>query len=215
MPSQDVFTIVLPLSIPDLNSTPALTSLDLISVCPSSWKHPNVREFDDAPTSTRILLSLRVDYGHREMYLVSYQLQFCPTSVFSTNAIDGGNVHILTCQRQSPLYVYDRDFPERMCFTSATRTGRAFGSILVLDDERKLDRNVYTINIYDFFARAVDDPQVAVPMSSVEQPSDVYRLSDGLITNIGDDVYIKLMVEQYSGALWYFRGRTLCIHYLD
>lgn len=192
--------------------------MGLISVCPSSWKHPNIREFDDPPISTRILLSLRVAYdlsGLREMHLVTYQLQFCPLSISSAAGMDGGNDHILTCRRRSPPYVHDRDGQRfnGLSLTSATRTGRVIRLFRTFG--QNLGRTVYAINMYYFFAGAADDPQVAGSLSSVEQLSGDYRLSDGIVTNNNDGLFIKPMLEGYSGAFWYCRGKTLCIYYFD
>lgn len=218
VPSQDVFTIVLSLPIPDPTSTSVGMNVGPISVCSSSWKHPNIREYDDPPTSTQILLSLGVTYDvfyNREIHLVTYQLQFCPLSNSSTTVNGGANDHVLTYQRRSPPYVHDREGQKflGLSLTSATRTGRVIR--LFRNLERNLGRTVYAINMYDFFAGAADDPQVAGSLSSVEQLSGDYRLSDGIVTYSNDGFFIDPMLEEYSGAFWYCRGKTFCIYYFD
>lgn len=193
----------------------------MISVCCNSWKHPSICEFDDQRASTRILISLRLNFG-LEIFLLAFQLEFSPKCIVSlsstastTDQSNGENDHTLTCQRQSPLLSYDKDFPGRSHITSATRTGRAIGSLLVAKDSRasSFTRIIYTINMYDFIERAAHGPDLVVPIASAIPKSDLSKLTNGFI--IDDDGRILVMFDRYSGALWYRRGRTLCIQYFD
>lgn len=76
-------------------------------------------------------------------------------------------------------------------------------------------RIVYAINMYDFTAGVADDPQVTGSLSSVELLSGDYRLSDDIVTNNNNGLFIEPMLEGYSGAFWYCQGKTLCIYYFD
>lgn len=67
--------------------------------------------------------------------------------------------------------------------------------------------------MYDFIERAALGPDVVVPIARVIPQFDLSKLTNGLI--IDDDGGILMMFDRYSGALWYRRGRTLCIHYFD
>lgn len=193
----------------------------MISVCCNSWKHPSICEFDDQLASTRILISLRLNFG-LEIFLLAFQLEFSPRCIVRSSSTgstadqcNGGNDHTLTCQRQSPLLSYDKDFPGRSHITSATRTGRAIGSFLIVNDSQVSSFTwiINTINMYDFIERAALGPDVVVPIARVIPQFDLSKLTNGLI--IDDDGGILMMFDRYSGALWYRRGRTLCIHYFD
>lgn len=192
----------------------------MISVCCNSWKHPSICEFDDQLASTRILISLHLDFG-LEICLLAFQLAFSPKCIFRSSSagstVNGENDHALTCERQSPLLSYDKDsdFPGRSHITSATRTGRAIGSHLVVSDSRvsSFTRIIYAINMYDFIERAAHSPDVVAPIARLIPQFDLSKLTNGLI--IDDDGRILMMIDRYSGALWYRRGRTLCIHYFD
>lgn len=69
--------------------------------------------------------------------------------------------------------------------------------------------------MYDFTVGVADDPQVTGSLSSVELLSGDYRLSDGIVTNNNNGLFIEPMLEVYSGAFWYCQGKTLCIYYFD
>lgn len=229
--SEDVFLHVSPLSIPIVKGKTALPTLDLVSVRTNSWKVPNLCEFDaqshDQTVSTRILLSVRLFFGP-DIFYVLFQLGFSPTTASANRAIgeaeDFGSASrfLLTCQQQSPLYSFDEDFPETVHLTSASRTGRAFGSFVkfkaparrgnskasYLPEESTITSVVCAINMHDLLG--VVDPAAVLGQKAVHS-----RLTGNLFTEDDEDDLVRLNVEEFSGALWYRRGKSVIIHYFD
>lgn len=229
--SEDVFVHVSPLAVPLVKGRTALPTVDLVSVCTNSWKVPNLCEFDaqgqDQNVSTRISLSVRLFFGP-EIYYVLFQLDFSSTTASAyrvteeAEGLGSASRFLLTCQKQSPLYSFDEDFPETIHLTSASRTGRAIGSFVKFKaparrgnskasyflEESTITSVVCAINMHDLLG-------VVEPAAVLGQKAVHSRLSGNLFTKDDEDDLVRLNVEEFSSALWYRRGKSVIIHYFD
>lgn len=135
--SEDFFIYVSPIPTPGvINGEVVHSTIELVSICTSSWKFPNLRVPGALAASTQILLCLHLWTQHDDFYMLS-QFEFSPTSNFqissvSPTTLDRDNHAIeykLTCRRQSQMYLYDdAHSPAKSNLTNATRTGRALRS---------------------------------------------------------------------------------------
>lgn len=231
--SEDVFVHVAQIVLPDAIEMTTLPSVRLVSVCTSDWRHPDPRELDDTAVQTRILIFLRLVLLSKSYYMIS-QLDFSSTSNLHLSGLlppvavaDGTGkteavVHHFTGQRHSSLFPYVAGFPEHIHLTCATRTGRAVGSFLDYSSLRQ--RGKYGGDIMYGQREPIKPTLCVVNLSSHLGDLDcvpvghyfaraVHPNISGILSS--DDMYVRLGMDEYSGALWYRRGDSVFIHNFD
>lgn len=231
--SEDVFVHVAQIALPDAIEMTTLPSVRLVSVCTSYWRHPDRQDLDDTAVQTRILIFLRLVLLSKSYYMIS-QLDFSSTSnshlsrlpppvaVANDNEKTEAVVYQFTGQRHSALFPYVVGFPEHARLTCATRTGRVVGSFLdysSLHQHGKYGRDVMyrrqdpikpTLCAVDLGSQLGDLDCVPVGHYFART---VHPNISGILSS--DDMYVRLGMDEYSGALWYRRGDSVFIHNFD
>lgn len=228
--SEDVFIYVSPIPTPGvINGEVVHSTIELVSICTSSWKFPNLREPGALAASTQILLCLHLWTQHDDFYMLS-QLDFSPTSNSQISSVSpttlGRDNHAieykLTCQRQSQIYLYDdAHFPAKSNLTNATRTGRAIRSFAKFEWPTPgtgpiVTPLVFAIDMHGLMWSVVQEGYDID--SDLDKKAPEYRtICSNLFTqhDVQAGTLMELNVEEYSGALWYCRDMSLFIHYFD
>lgn len=224
-----VFIHVLPLVHPEaIHGSPVDVSVSLTSVCTDSWRCPNLHEFDAVGCTTRILLFVCLNAEEEQVYYMVNHLEFSPITkpnhdnASRTAAIGSANAsdYILTCQRQSPLYLVDEsEDGTSYQWEASSRSGRAVGIISGYAGDPE---HVCAIDLHDLLERPMRESGLNKSgtdfKTGAQSEHDLTLLCKKIRRprSIGDWTFLyKLNLDEYSGALWYLYGSSVYIRFFE
>lgn len=200
----------------------------LTSVCTDSWRCPNLHEFDAVGCTTRILLFVCLNAEEEQVYYMVNHLEFSPITkpnhdnASRTAAIGSANAsdYILTCQRQSPLYLVDEsEDGTSYQWEASSRSGRAVGIISGYAGDPE---HICAIDLHDLLERPMRESGLNKSgtdfKTGAQSEHDLTLLCKKIRRprSIGDWTFLyKLNLDEYSGALWYFYGSSVYIRFFE